>query len=551
MTGRGVDVDFPIGLVAIIVLGKSRYLSTTFDPSYPSYLAPECLSDAFENPVDYDKVRGRGEIEVYLCLGYSFSSDITIMQRDIWALGVILVEQYTRNSFWTTSDLTLIFDSLSTLSEWAAEDNDDEIWNHQGVEALDISKKVLTFLQNEPNAEIGEDQKGLEQFRHFILSCLSINVDKRPDIHSLLSFPFFDSEPLKTCLWTPGPILISDTLNPDDYDGDSLSTNSQSAAKDEQDPLQSLPISHIYELWRLAGGDVELNLIKRGVFLSMPVIERLPRTCFVSDGTNVGADVTDTTQLYTDKYHILEYKELYERLEEGRTSERFEWDTDYFKVVDENDINFLLDNNDFEPNGISEEKQHEEEIDDFCFAEPSPTLNDFPSVAPTPTTPSTSRSINKTFSLTNMSRSRSSSSLSISSPTPTTPTTPAHPTIPKLPLFLREQDVTYQYHRQSLFAELLRQYPASRKEIIHHAKADIPPVLRGKIWAAILGVVGDVQAQYDQIDKVTPAPSDRQVSEANSSCLSLDVLNNSFPLDRSWQVYLPLLCKQKLHVQRV
>ncbi len=83
----------------------------------------------------------------------------------------------------------------------------------------------------------------------------------------------------------------------------------------------------------------------------------------------------------------------------------------------------------------------------------------------------------------------------------------------KLPLLIREKDVGYQFQRVALFSELLRQYPASRDEIIHHAKVDIPPFLRGKIWAAILGVRGDYQALYDSYDKETEkeTQTDRQV----------------------------------------
>lgn len=40
---------------------------------------------------------------------------------------------------------------------------------------------------------------------------------------------------------------------------------------------------------------------------------------------------------------------------------------------------------------------------------------------------------------------------------------------------------------------------------------DIPPLLRGEVWAALLGVVGDIEDQYERIDKETPTPTDRQV----------------------------------------
>ena len=75
----------------------------------------------------------------------------------------------------------------------------------------------------------------------------------------------------------------------------------------------------------------------------------------------------------------------------------------------------------------------------------------------------------------------------------------------------REKDLDYQYYRIRLFRRLLFLYPASKDDIIEEAKIDIPPLLRAEIWAAILGIQGDIQAEYDSIDKETENPTDRQV----------------------------------------
>lgn len=440
-------------------------------------------------------------------------------------MGVILLEQYCRSSFWTTSDVGLIFDSLATLTEWANDDKihqQQTIWNHPDIATLDINKDVLSFLQG--NDENNNDESDIQEFRQLILDCLEILPSRRPTLQQLLARPMFNNTINKATNhpWVSAPILASEELDPDH---ESL-TNEKPT-----DVLSQLPVSHIYHLWRLAGGDVELNLVKRGVFLSMPVIERLPRVGFVDNGSEIGSVTVDTTQLYSDTMHILSFKELYQRLEEGKRSEqRFEWDTDYFTVVDENDVNFLAD-------GIKETMtfDHEEDdLDDDLIFNDEPTPLATPAfgngplsstMTTTPTTPSTSRSLNRTFSLTSMTRSRSSSSLSVGTPPPSTPTLPTQPSIPpRRPLSLREQDVNYQHHRQLLFSQLLRQYPASRKEILHHAKVDIPPVLRGKIWAAILGVRGDVQSEYDKIDKYNDIISDRQVKETIGSCVFMCLL---------------------------
>ncbi|ORE03284.1 RabGAP/TBC [Rhizopus microsporus var. microsporus] len=244
------------------------------------------------------------------------------------------------------------------------------------------------------------------------------------------------------------------------------------------------------------------------------------------DAIEIGDNVTDTAQLYSDAVFVLGFNELYQRLEEGQrtATDKFEWDTDYFMLVDENDVNFLLDESTGDTvNDISEDDNEYKNdlmfIDDIAASSPIPTTLETPRTAnglstptngiPTPTTPSSSRSLSRTVS---MGRSRSASSLSINSTT-STPNQPSggNSAAPKLPLFLREQDVNYQLYRLSLFSELLRQYPASKREILHHAKVDIPPLLRGKIWAAVLGVQGDLEHAYDQVNKYMNMGADRQI----------------------------------------
>lgn len=472
MTNGGKNVDFPIG--------------------YPSYLAPECLD--MQDDYGFDK-------------------------RDIWATGVILVEQYTRNSFWTTSDVGLIFDSLMTLREWHEEDPTANVWNHNDIESLDINKSVLKFLQSEPQGDPEE-----YAFYRLVLECLDFSLETRLDTIRALSSDFFGKGVVSVDAkkWVEGPVLASDVVEPETIDA--INSKSQ---EDIHGMLRGLPSSQIYNLWKLAGGDVELDLVKRGVFLSTPVIKRLPRVCLMPEGTEIGDKVTDTAQLYSDAVYVLGFKELYQRLEEGRkksVSAKFEWDTDYFILVDENDVNFLLEeDSDNENNTYDVGDEHIIDTDeinlasnDFMFTDElssSPPSESQPSSAiqngiPTPTTPSSSRSLSRNTSAVGMGRARSMSSLSMNS----TASIPNQSNLPKLPLFLREQDINYQHYRQTLFSELLRQYPASRKEILHHAKVDIPPLLRGKVWAAVLGVKGDIENDYNQVDKYAPMASDRQVN---------------------------------------
>ncbi|XP_046853443.1 TBC domain-containing protein kinase-like protein isoform X2 [Xenia sp. Carnegie-2017] len=80
-----------------------------------------------------------------------------------------------------------------------------------------------------------------------------------------------------------------------------------------------------------------------------------------------------------------------------------------------------------------------------------------------------------------------------------------------LPVVIRERDVEYQFRRIVLFQRLLEGYPYTRDKILKEARIDIPPFLRAKVWAALLNVTGDVQRNYDIIDKESVTPTDRQI----------------------------------------
>ncbi|XP_039615140.1 TBC domain-containing protein kinase-like protein isoform X2 [Polypterus senegalus] len=96
-----------------------------------------------------------------------------------------------------------------------------------------------------------------------------------------------------------------------------------------------------------------------------------------------------------------------------------------------------------------------------------------------------------------------------------------------LPLIIRERDTEYQLHRIILFDRLLKAYPFKKNQIWKEARIDIPPLLRGLTWAALLGIEGDIQAKYDAIDKDTPIPTDRQIEVDIPRCHQYDELLSS------------------------
>ncbi|CAG8798972.1 9020_t:CDS:2, partial [Racocetra persica] len=325
----------------------------------------------------------------------------------------------------------------------------------------------------------GNDDENVE-FRKLVRACLEVNPSNRCSPEQLLSHPYFSSiYESKNGIndnykyWWIKPFLQSQRLKVGD---DFLEHLDEPHNKDV---LDGMPLSQIYYFWKLAGGDVESELAKRGYMSSTPPIERIPRTVKVLDGKEEGT-TKDTAFLYSDTVYSLSLKELRQRLKSaaGPNKETIEWDSDYFLVIDENDMNFLADEMPDVENSGPKDESLEESLEELLgkYLYPDPNNN-----KPT------------------------SSSVNGQNPPPSNSV--------KSPLLAREKDVVYQFQRVALFSELLRQYPASRDEIIHQAKVDIPPFLRGKIWAAILGVNGDYQAIYDAYDKETEkeTSTDRQI----------------------------------------
>ncbi|XP_014895110.1 TBC domain-containing protein kinase-like protein [Poecilia latipinna] len=96
-----------------------------------------------------------------------------------------------------------------------------------------------------------------------------------------------------------------------------------------------------------------------------------------------------------------------------------------------------------------------------------------------------------------------------------------------LPLIIRERDTEYQLIRIILFDRLLKGYPYKKNLMWKEARVDIPPLVRGLAWAALLGIEGDIQAKYDSTDKDTPIPTDRQIEVDIPRCHQYDELLSS------------------------
>ncbi|CAG8617058.1 3661_t:CDS:10 [Paraglomus brasilianum] len=434
MTNNGADVDFPIGS--------------------PNYLSPEAIY-------------------------HSQTTDPFITKKvDVWSLGVILAELFTGSLFWDAGvdDINQITTSLWELLSRSEQidKNATGVWDSSDISG--ICEPILKLLQSTEDDDYTE-------FRQFVKSCLEVNVSNRCTPDQLLSHSFFT--PIHEIgvgkeykYWWVKPFLYSSCLSLDDDHPE----HSKAPDRGDKDILRGIPLSQIYYFWKLAGGDVESELAKEDLLLSTPPIERIPRTVRVSDGREEGTR-KDTAFLYSDTIYTLSLKELRQRLEAatGPNRETFEWDTDYFLVVDTDDMNFLVDTMSDDSIKTSDDQL----LDTYIY------------------TDSTSKVSTK------------SANRLMQSPTDNV----------KLPLLIREKDVGYQFQRVALFSKLLKQYPASHAEIVHHSKADIPPFLRGKVWAAILNITGDYQAVYDAYDKESEI--DRQIDVDVPRCHQYNQLLSS------------------------
>lgn len=94
-----------------------------------------------------------------------------------------------------------------------------------------------------------------------------------------------------------------------------------------------------------------------------------------------------------------------------------------------------------------------------------------------------------------------------------------------LPVVIRERNTEYQFHRVLLFTKLLKGYPYTHDQIVLESETDIPPFMRGRIWACLLGVFKN--NFFEGIDKVTPTSTDRQIEVDIPRCHQYDELLSS------------------------
>ncbi|XP_075056911.1 TBC domain-containing protein kinase-like protein isoform X2 [Mixophyes fleayi] len=381
ISDHGADVDFPIG--------------------YPSYLAPEVIAQGIikpKDPTQYERPRPSGP------------------KSDVWSLGVILFELCVGRKLFQSLDISeklklilalgCVDDIVTVLAE-----------EHGCVEVIkSLPGNILTLLSK----------------------CLTYHPSKRPTAADLLADSVFSEiSPTYTPFRQPASLFSSalrcaDLFLPEDI--------SLLCKDDGSDFLSERSIEEVYHLWCLAGGDLEKELISKGIIRSKPPICTLPNL-LLEDGESFGQG-RDRSSLLDDTTVTLSLCQLRNRLKD-----------------------------------VPGEAYY-------------PLLGEDQGTVP---------------------HSGSNNELSTST----------------LPLIIRERDTEYQLNRIVLFDRLLKAYPYKKNLIWKEARVDIPPLLRGLTWAALLGVEGAIQEKYDATDKDTPIPTDRQIEVDIPRCHQYDELLSS------------------------
>ncbi|KAF9149310.1 hypothetical protein BG015_008894 [Linnemannia schmuckeri] len=467
-------------------------------------------------------------------LGQDYTSGLQDYSVDIWSIGVMLTEMFLGESFWRKDrlDLDELINSLFAIRRLSTK---SKSWIKDCPESIGVNPVVLSFLQSGSQACQGiaghrEEDSELQDFAAFLRECLSLGVSNSREAAQMRRHDFFKSynlaqgisispsEPVPK-LWHEKPYIQSSFLP--DYEGEverlrKAISRSKALADDSEadgqvtkphDILSKLPLSQVFYLWKLAGGDVEAQFRRNGRLIGTPAIQLLPKIVQIADSSAGGSreersSVRDIADLFSDMTCLLPLENLEAEILKSihePNKDQFSWDTDYFLFSDPDEMNFLQgtmgDSKNKDKNAGSSSNSGE---DGFLYP-------DSMRFTPRASNEATSK---LSFGLVTSSALGSTGGMVTGFQSLAQQTTK---TRVKVPLSIREKDLGYQYQRLAMFTDLLLQYPASRAEILHHSKIDIPPLLRGKVWAAILGVVGDYQQVYSDFDKYTEKPTDRQI----------------------------------------
>ncbi|KAK2720703.1 TBC domain-containing protein kinase-like protein [Artemia franciscana] len=357
----------------------------SFPVSNPCYMAPEIILQG---------CRGRRPRSWSSHSEEGLSEKKFLLSDDIWSFGILLLELLSKKRLWKRPNISLEYMLKFVIRLMRSKERSAA--RHYAIELeFEESFKMLPL-----------------ELSKLIESCLIINPEERPTTCELLQLPLFEAQVERA---PPRRKFFIST----DFRAKNLSLSQKNIKRVH--PVRKRNFFELYHLWRLAGGDPESELRKKGLTKSKPSICTLPRLCIV-EGQSFGSE-RDDYKLFDRSVVSVSFDSLIKRLE-----------------------------------NIPEEAYYPLLVESRLGPDKNYVGN-----------------------------------------------------AQSLPFGIREVDIEYQLHRIILFERLLKSYPYTRDRIIEEAMKDVPPLYRGETWAAILGVIGDVQRQYENIDKDTPTSTDRQI----------------------------------------
>ncbi|KAH8292741.1 hypothetical protein KR018_010311 [Drosophila ironensis] len=312
------------------------------------------------------------------------------IKSDIWSLALIIAEFVLQIELWPRLKLSTVIRKILAFSR---------------------TNGVLEKIAREHHCH--DRYMSMDgQLRQLLERCLHVLPKKRPLPGQLVGHPLFEG--------------ISGELKREQELLDGLDLEAQPL-------LMRCPLSQIYHLWQLAGGDVQAELKKEGLIRSEAPILGLP-TIVRLNGASV-CPGRSQAQLMDDRVVPLRLQALLQRLSRLPANV-------YFPLL------------------------HSPRF-------PAPSTRE----------------------------------------------------LQALPLVIREKDIEYQFQRVRLFTRLLQGHPHTTEQMQREAAVDVPPLLRGPVWAALLDVVPN--GGYWKIDKFTATSTDRQIEVDIPRCHQYDELLSS------------------------